>query len=556
MTARAAIDPLAYLTCGAPAAEQRARFAHASGAISFVDFCEHIGVTLEPGQRVAALVAYDGIEPEDLEGDDRAIAREMFGDIDRIEPNARRIVVAVCGARGGKTYVLVALRILHLALTVPLDTLAPGEVASAPIIAPDKDLAEQALNYVKGAIDSDPDLRASVLSRGAEHIELRREDGRSVEIVVKAASARGRTGRGRSLVAAAMEEAAFFRDATFQVNDDEIYKALSPRILPGGQLIVDSTPWAQVGLVYDLFAANHPNPERAGLHVPAQTLGTALALHASTLRLRDVELTRTIVASERARDPENAAREYDALFMVAGTATFFDAASIAACIDDRPLPHAPEPGDEVTSGADLGFAKNSSALYIAHRRGGVAWPGALIEKKPQEGALLKPSAVVMEFADEIVRHHGSYLMADGHYKATAIEHLTPVGIGFVDAPTSPAEAFIAVRTAMREGRVRIPNEPRLIRQLRETMGRKGAGGSVTIVLPKWRTGEHGDLVSAFVLAVYQAVGERVPIAGPAPGTREWDLAQADASRERRRRAGQEAASGNWWNRKTRNPFDK
>src|SRR6185436_12399976 len=243
-------------------------------------------------------------------------------------------VVAVCGARGGKTYVLVALRILHLALTVSLDTLAPGEVASAPIIAPDKDLAEQALNYVKGAVDSDPELRASVLSRGAEHIELRREDGRSVEIVVKAASARGRTGRGRSLVAAAMEEAAFFRDADFQVNDEEIYKALSPRILPGGQLIIDSTPWAQVGLLYDLFAANHPAPACAGLAVPAQNAGTAIALHASTLRLRDVPLTRDIVSSERKRDSENAAREYDAMFMAAGTSTFFDAHTIAQCIDD------------------------------------------------------------------------------------------------------------------------------------------------------------------------------------------------------------------------------
>src|SRR6185436_19692259 len=145
---RAASDPLAYLTCGAPPVP-RARMASDAGAISFCDFVAHIGVELEPGQRVAAKIAYDGAEPCDLDGDERAIAREMFGDVERFEANARRIVVAVCGARGGKTYVLVALRILHLALTVSLDTLAPGEVASAPIIAPDKDLTEQALNYVK-----------------------------------------------------------------------------------------------------------------------------------------------------------------------------------------------------------------------------------------------------------------------------------------------------------------------------------------------------------------------------------------------------------------------
>jgi hypothetical protein len=468
----------------------------------------------------------------------------MFGPVDRFTEAARRILVGVCGARGGKTYVFAALRILHLALTVSLETLAPGEVASAPIVAPDKDLAEQALNYVTGAVDSKPELAALVESRGAEHIDLRRSDGHIVEVVVRAASARGRTGRGKSLVGAVMEEAAFFRDANYQVNDDEVFKALSPRVLPGGQLIILSTPWAQIGLLYELFAANHPNPACAGLTVPARCAGTAMAMHASTLRLRDVPLTRAIVAVEEDLDADNAAREFGAQFMSAGTETFFDALTIAKCVDPAlVLPFLPEPGDEVTSGGDLGFSKNSSALVVSHRREQMMTLARIIEKKPAEGLLLKPSEVVKEFAEAIVEHQGSALMADGHYKATAIEHLNPTGLGFIDAPLSPAESFVKVRTAMREGRVKFPNHPRLLRQLRETMSRRGSGGAVTIILPKWKTGEHGDLVSAFVLSIYQAVGDVAKSPPPKQGTKEHDEAQAQALRERRRREVERQTTG-------------
>lgn len=554
-------DPDDFLLAGLPKGPARAFKA----APLFTDFCKQIGVQLEPGQWVITRVCYDGIEPKDLEGPDRGIAYEVFGNLDVIPPAARRIVLGVAGARGGKTYVLGALRILHLALTVPLTSLAPGQVASGPIIAPDKDLAFESLRYVQGAVASHPGLAAMVVGKpdAAESIDLAR-DGRVVEIVVRAASGKGSTGRGRSLFGFEMGETAFFRDSNYQVNDAEIFKALSPRLLPGAQGIVDSTPWAQVGLLYDLFVANHPNPAVAGVLEKPQRLGTAIAFHATTLRLRDTELTRAIVAAEEATDPENATREFGAQFMGASAETFFDPLTLARCIDDTlVLPLVPEPGDVVASGGDLGFAKNSSALAITHRRDGQISLAELLEKRPQEGAALVPSAVCREYAETIVRHHGSYLMADGHYKQTAIEHVGAAGLGFVDAPTVPAEAFIVARTKMRETLpavdaeghpttkpvVRIPNHPRLIRQLRETLSRRGSGGTLTIVLPKWRTGEHGDLAQAFVLSIFQQSGERVPKPPPPPGSVEADEAAAMAAREKRRmelqRGGASSARERW-----------
>lgn len=514
--------------------------AHASIAVippKFLDFCRILGVELGDGQRVACAVAYDGVQPRDLSAADRVIFVEMFGERDVITDEERAIVVIVAGARAGKSYVFGALRLLHLSLTVDLSSLAPGEYASAPIVAPDMALATQALRYVQGAVASHPGLASLVIGKAdaAESIELRRGD-RIVEIVVRAASSRGRTGRGRSLVCALFEESALFRDANFQINDDEIYKAVAPRIMAGGQLIISSTPWAQVGLLYSLFVTNHPNPACAGLPEAPVMDGTALAIHAPTLRMRDVAVTRSYVTKERKRDPENAAREFDAQFMSTGANTFFDPLMLARCVDaDMEIPFLPEPGDEVTSGGDLGFSKNSSALAVVHRRARWISLADLREKKPQEGALLKPSEVCREFADVIVEHQGSFLMADGHYKATAVEHLANVGLGFRDAPIAPAEAFIVTRTAMREDRVRIPNNPRLLRQLREVLVKRGSGGTISIILPKWPTGEHGDLAVAFVLAVFQAAGEIAKAPLPVHGTPEHDLMVVNAQRETRRK---------------------
>lgn len=502
----------------------------------FTDFCAQIGVELEPGQRVACRVAFDGVDPCDLEPEEREIARDLFGDIDSVAEVTRRIVVAVCGARGGKTYVFGALRLLHLALTVPIGMLAPGEVASAPLIAPDMDLATQALRYVQGAVLSVPALASMVIGKpdAAESIDIAR-DGRIVEIVVRSASGRGRTGRGRSLVGAVMEESGFFKDKDYAVNDEEIFQAITPRLLPGAQLVISSTPWAQVGLLYDLFTKNHPNPKCAGVNETPRCEGTALAFHATTLRLRDTPFIREMVKAEREINPENTAREYDAQFMSADASTFFDPLTLAKCIDDSiEIPFLPEPGDEVASGADLGFVKNSSALVVTHRRERNISVADIVEKKPQEGAALKPSEVVKEFADVIVKHHGSYLMADGHYKETAVEHLGSAGLGFLEAPSSPADAFIAVRAAMREDRVRLPNHPRLVRQLRETMSKRSSGGNLTIVLPRWKTGEHGDIAAAFVLAVYQAAGETVPAPKPKSGSPEAFAAEAAAITSKRR----------------------
>ncbi len=296
---------------------------------TFLGFLAWLRVTPRPGQRVFCAVAYDNIEPRDLPPEDRALAKIIFGDVDVVPAKSRETIAAVCGGRGGKSYIIIALRLVYGAITRDLSSLAPGQRAVALIIAPNPKLRNEVVAYALGAMRSHPTLAAMIhLPKGkkedspADSFGIRRPDGHLVLFEAGVAARGGYGGRGRSLTDFAQDESAFFRDSAFQINDSEIFKAASPRVLPGGQSLICSTPWAEAGLLYDFYTRNWGKPS------------DALVAHAPTLVLNDSEMTRSIVAREYERDPDNADREYGAKFMTGGTSVFFEVGMLEAAIDE------------------------------------------------------------------------------------------------------------------------------------------------------------------------------------------------------------------------------
>lgn len=487
-------------------AEQRP--AEALVPASFVEFCrETIGVEMTIGQRVIARVAYDGVNPCDLpSASERKLALKIFGDVDEIDSRAKHVVVAVCGRGAGKSYILAALRALHLAMTVSFPRLAPGEIAAAIIVAPDLRLARKTLSFVSGAVESSM-LRSMVRAQSVDRIELERPDGVRVAVECLPASAKGSALRGRTTACAVLDEAAFFRDAeTGAVNDLEVYRALQPRVVAGGQTVIISTPWTRLGLLHELFEANFGHPD------------TALAAHAPTLLLQDTEETRELVAREEKRDPVNARREFHAEFMDVDASTFFDPRAIRACIDETielPIEWASvRPEEHVVSvGADFAFRRDSSALVAVLRDPDDVYRVAAIEERTPDTRPLKPSEIVQGFGVLAKSYGADVVVADEHYREAVYEHLQDAGIAMIPAPigaNGKADTYVLARALMLEGRVRIPNHERLLRQLREVTSRPLAGGGVSIDSPRWKTGGHGDLVSAFVLALWWAERNHKP----------------------------------------------
>lgn len=517
--------------------------AHVQVPTTFVAFCTWLGVLLSLGQTVVAKVAYDGMEPRDLIGEERAMAREIFGPIETVPPEARSTFVGVCGGRGGKSYVLVALRLVWGMYTRDLSSIAPGQHPAALVVAPKDMLRQEVVNYAVGAIRSKPELKATlIVPKGTPDdgvvstFSVRRPDGHVVDFVAGVATKGGYGGRGRAWTDAALDECAFFQDETFRVNDKDIYDAASARVLPGGQTLPMSTPWAEAGLLFELFDTNFGKPK------------TALVAHAPTLTLNPSPMTQAIVARGRASDPDNAAREYDAKFMKDGTTVFFPPSLVDAMVD-RTLsvdePRMPLPGEKVSAGADLGFRSNSSALAISHEGADEKIrTGEIVEAVPEQGAPLKPRAVLAEFAARMLTHGVTTMMGDQHYAELAREDLGVHGISFLDAPATPDEVYVRCRQLMREDRLRIPPNPRLIKQLKDVRGRPVPGGRMQIVQPQWAKGAHGDLVSAWVLAVWMLATDVVPKPPPAEGTKEHMQMQ----KEERARSYREDEERPHWNR--------
>jgi hypothetical protein len=505
---------------------------------TFLGFLEWVDVTPSAGQSELCRVAFDGAQPVDGE-----IARELFGpiDFDNLPMGCRDVVGAICGGRGGKSYVLVALRLVWGMLVRDLSPLAPGQKAYATVVAPNEKLRQEVVNYGLGVCRSKPELRALMrLPKGTREDDtpsefgIWREDFKRIVTFSAATATRGGYAvRGRWHTDLALDECAFFMDASYKINDEEIFKAGKPRVLPGGQTLLTTTPYAEVGLAYETFRDNFGKPK------------DALVAHAPTLLLNDTPHIRAIVEAERRRDPDNARREYDAKFVSSGTTVFFEVAALEAALTDEPFKL--QPHDQVMAGGDFGFRSDSSSLILVAIRGSQIHVFDGAEERPQEGAPLKPSKTVETFAQRIAGRC-RYLMADGHYREAIAEHLEAHGLAYAPAPTQPAETYVRARMLLREGRVRVHAmdfRDRLVRQLREVHGKPISGGGMSIVHPRWAKGGHGDLAAAFVLALWQASGDAVEEQKPELGTQEWVTQQ----RERRQRRMVERNNQPWW-RKT------
>ena len=216
---------------------------------------------------------------------------------------------------------------LWRALGADLSALADNEQAVALAAAPDLRLSRLLIRYALGAAKSVPSIARLIESETADGFLLRRPDGTLVSIEALPANRGGTALRGRSLVCAVLDEAAFLRDENYAVCATELFRAVAPRVLPGGMIVIITTPWSSSGLSYDEFIRNFGHPI------------TAIACRASTSLMReDTPAILEMVERERLRDPDNAAREFDAEFFGFISELFFDARSVPRLSCGRIVP--------------------------------------------------------------------------------------------------------------------------------------------------------------------------------------------------------------------------
>jgi hypothetical protein len=489
-----------------------------------------LGVTLSPAQRVLCLVCFDGVQPGQLDAGnaamepgqyERELFTSMFGDVESVDSTLLRWLVWVIGGRSGKSY-LGALALLWRALVSDLTCLAPGEEATALIVCPRLELAIHTLRFITGAVKGHPLLKQFTRSgkgtdKTAETRDLfviERPDGYRVSFAAMPATAGGGAVRGMTLVSAMLDETAFFRDDNFAVNDSDIYEAIQPRVtVPGGFILVSSTPWAEGGILYQLYDTNWGHPV------------TGLCANVSTglMRAGDAIIERTI-ANERKTNPRNAEREYDAKFSATVSTLFFVADTVKAATQVGAARIPVTPGTRVVIFVDASFSTDTDDKFgwaVASSRASPRKRDGSVRRERRLATLhecagwtvdRKPREMAMRLRDEVCERYGTTHIYIDQFSDRAFQQLcSDVGLFAEIAPWKGGEAddsknekYRRIRTALMTEDVELCDQEQLATDIKTCKSKLLPGGGEQIGVPRTRRG-HGDVLSAAVGAITQAM---------------------------------------------------
>lgn len=388
-----------------------------------------------------------------------------------------------------------------------------GELVRALIVAPLLKLSRAPFDHLIGTMQASTVLSKLLVKTGAESATIRRPDGFEVVVELVAASSSGANLRSTWLAGVIFDEADFHGDEDASVNLPDNLRAALTRMLPGAQVLVPSSPWADAGPFHELFTRYFGRP------------GREIAFHSDT-RSMNPTLSKEEEDAERRRDPDSAAREYDAVPLSSSSRRFFPDEAVRGSVNStRSMQLSPVDGLAHYAGCDLGFRKNSSALAIARFEGGKVRLAYYDELRPEKNKPLKPSEVCESFANACLSYRVRAVRGDLHYADTADEefrkHKADGGLrtvryeSFQPTMEFTADAFAEFRKLMEEGRLELPDDPRLLKQIADVRSRPMPGGRIQVQLPK-QAAAHGDLLMAVVLACVQVPSGNREVAKPPP----------------------------------------
>lgn len=218
------------------------------------------GITNPSPAQQAIAQALDGLDVGDLWDDPQV--RAVFGGV-RPEPGVTPDeVLLVAASRAGKSK-LVAARMVRCALTCDMGQVALGDEVRVTILGPDLDKTRPAFTNMLALMKRRfPDMLESELKTSFRIV--RNKTLPSIEVTMSALS-----GAGGGVVARWCA-AAMFTEAPRIIGEDEGDKnlessldALQNRMLPGGQVVCEGSPWAPWGPIFKKDMAHFGKPTAA-----------------------------------------------------------------------------------------------------------------------------------------------------------------------------------------------------------------------------------------------------------------------------------------------------
>jgi hypothetical protein len=354
--------------------------------------------------------------------------------------------------------------------------LVPGERVYVGIFAPDKRQAGVTFRYLRGLLQSVPELAALIVSETRESVELR------TGVVIEVIAANLAAPRGRAYALAILEEAAFLRSEDSANPDVELVRAIRPALarVPGSLLVVISSPYARRGILYAALErqAKTPSPDVLVVQRPTTALNPTFDAAA--------------IARAYAEDPVAAAAEYGAEFR----SDVEDFLSVPA-IDAVTIPGRLElaPSSRLAYRAFLDFAggsgSDSAVLAVGHRD--PTRDRAVLDCVREVRPPFSPDAVCREFAETCRRYGVSQARADRWGGQFPVERMAALGVHVAPAEHTRSDLYRELLPLVMSGRVELLDVPRLRTQLLGLERRTARGGRDAI---DHGPGGHDDVANA------------------------------------------------------------
>jgi hypothetical protein len=375
-----------------------------------------------------------------------------------------RELVVVASRRSGKGRSAGAVSAFE-AVLAPHPGLAAGEKGIVACISPTRQQAAIVQDYAAGFLRSSPIMAREVADITSDEIRLRNGNA----IVTLAADYRSL--RGRTLLLAVLDEAAFLRGEG-AATDIETARALLPGLATtNGLLLILSSPYSRGGLVFERHRDYFGRDDDDVLVVGGPSI------------LFNPTLDAPMIEAARAADPEGAASEWFGEFR-RDLSALLDDAMIEAAIDHGRLESAPQARTRYFAHCDAagGAGKGDAfTLAIGHK----AKDGQLIVDLVR-GAVgrFDPSQVVKNYAVLLREYRVGSIVGDHFAPGWVGGAFAEVGISYQRSEPNASEIYLHVVPLFARGVVRLPGHLRLQRELRQLERHAHRGGRETVDHPR------------------------------------------------------------------------
>ena len=386
----------------------------------------------------------------------------------------------VCGRRAGKSFILALVAVFLACFHEWRAYLAAGERGTVLLIATDRRQARVIFRYIRGLLTGVPMLARMIERETADSFDL--TNGVTIEV----GTASYRTTRGYAIVAALLDELAFWPTEDAAQPDFAVIDAIRPGMatIPNAMLLCASSPYARRGALWDAYRRHHGKD------------GPILVWQAST---RDMNPTvpQRVIDEAIERDPASAAAEYGAQFR-SDVESFVSREAVEACVCVGVRERAPRPGIRYAAFVDpSGGSADSMTLAVSHREEDVSVLDAVRERRPP----FSPQAVTAEFS-ELMKSYGiAKVVGDRYAGEWPREQFRAHGIQYELAAKPKSDLYRDLLPVINSRHVDLLDDPKLVNQLVSLERRTARGGRDSI---DHAPGCHDDLANAAAGAVFVA----------------------------------------------------